>query len=56
MDYLFVKIMFAFLFFGGSLVLGMYLNIKKGEKDPPVFWLIGVVGGFISGMLMGTLI
>lgn len=37
-----------------SGVISIHLDIDKKVKDPTVYWLVGAIGGVISGVLMGV--
>ncbi len=36
----------------GSGVVGMILDVKYHIKMPVLFWFIGVMGGFLGGLLL----
>lgn len=38
------------IFLGGAI--GIYLDIKKGVKEPIIFWAIGYITGGIGVMLL----
>ena len=47
-----VQIISAFAIIIGSCCLGLKLDLNEKIYDPLMFWGIGVLAGFVSGLLI----